>query len=148
MPSADLEPLAPTPLRFARQNIPKIKALNYSPFGDLHLSDGQSWSLSGNPVRRLPCEPSERAGMSAKQTALAISMTAAALSAAIAATPSVASNSSSYVKCMGANVCKGTTECKTAKNACRGQNTCKGQGWVTKASAEECTKAGGHVAPT
>ena len=39
----------------------------------------------------------------------------------------------------------GTSECKTAKSGCKGQNGCKGQGWISKKSAEECTKAGGKV---
>ena len=33
-----------------------------------------------------------------------------------------------------------------AQNECKGQNGCKGQGWVSKASAKECTDAGGKVA--
>lgn len=49
------------------------------------------------------------------------------------------------VKCSGVNSCKGTSECKTAKSECKGHNSCKGQGWVSKKSAEECTKAGGKV---
>jgi hypothetical protein len=49
------------------------------------------------------------------------------------------------VKCSGVNSCKGTAECKTAANDCKGHNSCKGQGWVTKKSADECTKAGGKV---
>ncbi len=28
---------------------------------------------------------------------------------------------------------------------CAGVNSCKGQGWVSKASAKECTDAGGKV---
>jgi hypothetical protein len=39
----------------------------------------------------------------------------------------------------------GSSECKTATSGCKGQNSCKGQGWVTKKSADECTKAGGKV---
>ena len=49
------------------------------------------------------------------------------------------------VKCAGINTCKGTSDCQTAKSECKGQNSCKGQGWVTKASAKECTDAGGKV---
>ena len=49
------------------------------------------------------------------------------------------------VKCLGINECKGHGSCKTANNACAGQNGCKGQGWVSKKTAEECTKAGGKV---
>lgn len=49
------------------------------------------------------------------------------------------------VKCAGINSCKGHSECKTAKNECKGMNSCKGQGWVSKATAKECTDAGGKV---
>jgi hypothetical protein len=49
------------------------------------------------------------------------------------------------VKCAGLNSCKGSSDCKTAKNECKGQNSCKGMGWNTKASAKECTTAGGTV---
>ena len=49
------------------------------------------------------------------------------------------------VKCSGVNSCKGTSDCKTAKNECKGMNSCKGQGWNMKASAKECTSAGGKV---
>ncbi|MFN0192489.1 MAG: hypothetical protein ACKVP5_11035 [Aestuariivirga sp.] len=49
------------------------------------------------------------------------------------------------VMCSGTNSCKGTSECKTANSSCKGQNACKGQGWVSAASADECTKAGGKV---
>jgi hypothetical protein len=49
------------------------------------------------------------------------------------------------VKCSGVNSCKGTSECKTAKSECKGHNGCKGQGWVSKKTADECTKAGGKV---
>jgi hypothetical protein len=37
------------------------------------------------------------------------------------------------------------SDCKTAKNDCKGMNSCKGMGWNAKASAEECTSAGGTV---
>lgn len=50
------------------------------------------------------------------------------------------------VHCSGINSCKGTSECKTATNGCKGQNACKGSGWVTAASAKECTDKGGTVA--
>ena len=49
------------------------------------------------------------------------------------------------VHCSGINSCKGTSDCKTAKNECKGMNSCKGQGWNAKASAKECTAAGGTV---
>ncbi|WP_077037125.1 hypothetical protein [Pelomonas sp. KK5] len=80
------------------------------------------------------------------KSGLTIAATAAALfaSAGLVATPAFAADEG--VHCTGVNSCKGTSECKTAKNECKGQNSCKGQGWVTKASAAECTKAGGKVA--
>lgn len=46
---------------------------------------------------------------------------------------------------IGTNACKGQGSCKTADNACKGKNSCKGKGIVDKATAEECTKAGGTV---
>lgn len=49
------------------------------------------------------------------------------------------------VQCVGINSCKGTSECATANNACKGQNACAGQGWVSAASADECTGKGGTV---
>ena len=51
-----------------------------------------------------------------------------------AAGPVLAQDSSSQanVKCIGGNSCKG-------------QNSCKGKGWVTAASAQDCTNKGGHV---
>jgi hypothetical protein len=70
---------------------------------------------------------------------------AAALFAMGAAPVAHAAGAEATVKCAGVNSCKGTSECKTAKNECKGQNSCKGQGWVSKASADECTKAGGSV---
>ena len=51
----------------------------------------------------------------------------------------------SVVHCYGINTCKGTSDCKTAKNECKGMNSCKGMGWNAKASAKECTAAGGKV---
>jgi uncharacterized membrane protein len=50
------------------------------------------------------------------------------------------------VKCMGGNSCKGKSACATADTSCAGQNSCKGKGWITMKSADECTKAGGHIA--
>ena len=74
------------------------------------------------------------------KSALTIAATAAALFAAAGiATPAAAAEDGA-VHCAGINSCKGTADCKTAKNEC------KGQGWVSKASAAECTKAGGKVA--
>ncbi|HXH82858.1 MAG TPA: hypothetical protein VNN07_08025 [Candidatus Tectomicrobia bacterium] len=49
------------------------------------------------------------------------------------------------VKCVGLNDCKGKGACKSARNDCKGKNACKGKGFVTLASAEECTQKGGKV---
>lgn len=49
------------------------------------------------------------------------------------------------VECSGINACKGKGECGGSGHACGGKNECKGKGWVKKASAEECAKAGGTV---
>ena len=77
---------------------------------------------------------------------LAIATAAAALlSTGLLATQAQAAGNDGAVKCSGVNSCKGTAECKTASNECKGQNSCKGQGWVTKPSAQECTKQGGKV---
>ena len=78
------------------------------------------------------------------KTGLAIA-TAAAAMFTLGVAPAAQAADDASVKCSGVNSCKGTAECKTAKNDCKGQNSCKGQGWVKKASAEECTKAGGTV---
>jgi len=77
------------------------------------------------------------------KTGLSIAAAAAALFAT--AVPTTAMAADGMVKCSGVNGCKGTSECKTAKSECKGQNGCKGQGWVSKKSADECTKAGGKV---
>jgi uncharacterized membrane protein len=78
------------------------------------------------------------------KSGVAIAAAAAALFA-MGAAPTVASAADATVKCAGVNSCKGTSECKTANNECKGQNGCKGQGWVSKASAQACTKDGGKV---
>ena len=78
------------------------------------------------------------------KSGLALAAAAAALFAA-GSFSTVAQAADAKVKCSGVNSCKGSSECKTAKSGCKGQNSCKGQGWVSKASAEECTKAGGKV---
>lgn len=78
------------------------------------------------------------------KTGLGIVAAAAALFATTAF-PTAAVAADGMVKCSGVNSCKGTSECKTAKNECKGHNSCKGQGWVSKKSAEECTKGGGKV---
>ena len=77
------------------------------------------------------------------KTGLSIAAAAAALFATAA--PATAMAGDGMVKCSGVNGCKGTSECKTASSGCKGQNGCKGQGWVSKKSADECTKAGGKV---
>jgi hypothetical protein len=59
--------------------------------------------------------------------------------------PTVNAAEGGPVHCAGVNSCKGHSDCKTAKSECKGTNACKGQGWVTKASAKECTDAGGKV---
>jgi len=62
---------------------------------------------------------------------------------AITAAPTEAQAAS--VKCAGINSCKGTSECATATSSCKGQNSCAGHGWVSAASADECTEKGGTV---
>jgi hypothetical protein len=53
--------------------------------------------------------------------------------------------SQSSVKCVGGNSCKGQSSCMSASNSCKGQNACKGKGWISTASADECTQKGGHA---
>ena len=80
-------------------------------------------------------------------TAAALASTAAtlfALAATVTAPLAQAADTMS-VQCAGINSCKGHSDCKTAKNDCKGMNSCKGQGWVSKASAKDCTSAGGTV---
>jgi len=79
------------------------------------------------------------------KTGVAIAAAAAAMFT-MGVAPLAAHAADGAVHCTGVNSCKGTSECKTAKNECKGQNSCKGQGWVSKKSADECTKAGGAVA--
>lgn len=71
--------------------------------------------------------------------AAALTFTAAPVTSALAA------GIDSGVQCFGVNSCKGHGACKTANNACKGQNSCKGKGLVMKATAEDCTKAGGST---
>lgn len=78
------------------------------------------------------------------KTGVAVAAAAAALFT-LGTAPLAAQAADGMVHCAGVNSCKGSSECKTAKNECKGQNSCKGQGWVSKKSAEECTKAGGTV---
>lgn len=82
---------------------------------------------------------------STMKSAIALASTAAALFALGGAVTTVQAADDMSVHCAGINSCKGTSDCKTAKNECKGQNGCKGQGWNSKASAKECTAAGGKV---
>jgi hypothetical protein len=77
-------------------------------------------------------------------TTTGLALAAAALFA-MGTAPAAQAATDGMVKCSGVNSCKGTSDCKTAKSECKGQNTCKGQGWVSKKTADECTKAGGTV---
>lgn len=79
------------------------------------------------------------------KSAVAIATAAAALFAISAPLTVAHAADDMSVKCSGINNCKGTSDCKTAKNECKGLNGCKGQGWNMKASAKECTSAGGKV---
>ena len=83
------------------------------------------------------------------QGGLLVAATAAALflsGSVMAADQMGATKQEASVHCAGINSCKGTSECKSASNACKGQNSCKGKGWVTAASAKECTDKGGSIA--
>jgi len=79
------------------------------------------------------------------KSAIAIASAAAALFAMGAPLTVAHAADDMSVHCSGINSCKGTSDCKTAKNECKGMNSCKGQGWNSKASAKECTAAGGTV---
>ncbi len=87
--------------------------------------------------------------MNGKQmTGAALALAAASMFSmlpAVAAETAAAAATTSDVHCYGVNACKGQNDCATDKNACKGQGSCKGMGWMTKASAEECTTAGGTV---
>jgi len=84
--------------------------------------------------------------MSNQLSGVAIAAAAAAFFAAGSiVAPTVNAAEGGMVHCAGVNSCKGSSDCKTAKSECKGMNACKGQGWVTKASAKECTDAGGKV---
>ena len=84
--------------------------------------------------------------MSNQKSGVAIAAAAAALFAAgTLLAPIAHAADAATVRCAGVNSCKGSSECKTAKSDCKGHNSCKGQGWVSKKSADECTKAGGKV---
>jgi hypothetical protein len=79
------------------------------------------------------------------KSAIAIASAAAALFAMGAPLTVAHAADDMSVHCSGVNSCKGTSDCKTAKNECKGLNSCKGMGWNSKASAKECTAAGGTV---
>ena len=79
-----------------------------------------------------------------KTSGVVLAAAAAAMFAAGTAIPTV-SVAAEGVKCVGANSCKGHSACATATSSCKGHNACKGQGWVSTATAEECTKKGGTV---
>ena len=79
------------------------------------------------------------------KSAIAIASAAAALFAMGAPLTVAHAADDMSVHCSGVNSCKGTSDCKTAKNECKGMNSCKGMGWNSKASAKECTAAGGTV---
>ena len=79
------------------------------------------------------------------KSAIALASAAAALFAMGAPLTVAHAADDMSVHCSGVNSCKGSSDCKTAKNECKGMNSCKGQGWNTKASAKECTAAGGSV---
>ncbi len=79
------------------------------------------------------------------KSAIAIASAAAALFTMSAPITTAHAADDMSVHCSGVNSCKGTSDCKTAKNECKGMNSCKGQGWNMKASAKECTAAGGTV---
>ncbi len=79
------------------------------------------------------------------KSAIAMASAAAALFAMGAPLTVAHAANDMSVHCSGINSCKGTSDCKTAKNECKGMNSCKGQGWNVKASAKECTAAGGTV---
>lgn len=79
------------------------------------------------------------------KSAIAVASAAAALFAMGASVTTNAQAADMSVKCAGLNSCKGMSDCKTAKNECKGMNSCKGMGWNAKASAAECTSAGGTV---
>lgn len=84
--------------------------------------------------------------MSSKlKSAVALASTAATLFAMSAPLTTAHAAGDMSVKCAGLNSCKGTSDCKTAKSDCKGHNSCKGQGWNAKATAQECTAAGGTV---
>jgi hypothetical protein len=77
-------------------------------------------------------------GATIAATAIALALSGAAVSPALA--------KKAPVHCTGINACKGKGACKTASNECKGQNACKGQGWVPAKSAKACEAKGGQVA--
>jgi hypothetical protein len=87
--------------------------------------------------------------MKSNQTRFAGAMLATAAAFAFLSSPAFAADApkgdagKGSVKCVGGNSCKGHSECASAGSSCNGQNSCKGKGYVSTASAEECTAAGG-----
>jgi hypothetical protein len=77
---------------------------------------------------------------------LAVAVGAMFLTTPIIAQESSGNSSQANVKCVGGNSCKGQSACKGGNHSCKGLNACKGQGFVTTASAQECTDKGGHPA--
>ena len=75
---------------------------------------------------------------------LAAAVGAMFLTSPVFAQDSSSGSSQAAVKCIGGNSCKGQSSCKGGNHSCKGLNACKGQGFVTTASAHECTEKGGH----
>ena len=101
--------------------------------------------VAARPALAHPIHQKEK-HISNQKSGVAIAAAAAALFAAgTLVAPAVHAADAATVRCAGLNSCKGSSECKTAKSECKGTNSCKGQGWVTKASAKECSDAGGKV---
>ncbi|MBY6240354.1 hypothetical protein [Methylosinus sp. Sm6] len=79
-------------------------------------------------------------GASLAIAAVALAVTGAATS------PALAKKAANSVHCAGINSCKGMSACKTASNSCKGMNSCKGQGWAPAKSARACEAQGGTIA--
>ena len=75
---------------------------------------------------------------------LATAVGAMFLTTPLFAQDSSGGSSQASVKCVGGNSCKGQSSCKGGNHSCKGLNACKGQGFVTTASAQECTDKGGR----
>ena len=70
-----------------------------------------------------------------------------AVTGVISAGPTLYAADADGVACQGVNACKGQGACGGKGHECAGKNACKGQGWTKTATADECTKQGGTVAP-